>query len=206
MFQQLKNIDTAFKHVRLLVVVVIITSTALCCFTLYKCHLLVTEIQGTIYILYNGKVLEAYATERKENIPVEARTHVALFHEYFFTLYPDAKKIQENISKALNLADISAKQQYDNLKENRYYSNIISGNISQEIQMDSIFLDLDQQPIYFRYYGTQRIIRATSTVIRSLVTEGYLRNLEGKSDDNSQGFLIERWNTLENQDLKTINR
>jgi conjugative transposon TraK protein len=171
----------------------------------YKSFQLITQTQERIYILSNAKALEAYSAERKDNIPVEARDHVKMFHHYFFTLDPDDKMIQVNITKALYLADVSAKRQYDNLKENRYYSNIISGNISQGIEVDSIQLNLDSYPYYFRYYSKQRIIRATSIVMRSLITEGYLRNV-ARSDNNAHGFLIERWNTLENKDIKTINR
>lgn len=205
MFQQLKNIDTAFRHIRLFSLVLIAACGFICCYTVYKSFQLITQTQERIYILSNAKALEAYSAERKDNIPVEARDHVKMFHHYFFTLDPDDKMIQANITKALYLADVSAKRQYDNLKENRYYSNIISGNISQGIEVDSIQLNLDGYPYYFRYYSKQRIIRATSIVMRSLITEGYLRNV-ARSDNNAHGFLIERWNTLENKDIKTINR
>ncbi len=205
MFQQLKNIDTAFKHIRLFSLVLIVACAFICCYTVYKSFQLITQTQERIYILSNAKALEAYSAERKDNIPVEARDHVKMFHHYFFTLDPDDKMIQANVTKALYLADVSAKRQYDNLKESRYYSNIISGNISQGIEVDSIALNLDSYPYYFRYYSKQRIIRATSIVMRSLITEGYLRNV-ARSDHNSHGFLIERWNTLENKDIKTINR
>ncbi|MBX2914722.1 MAG: conjugative transposon protein TraK [Cyclobacteriaceae bacterium] len=205
MFQQLKNIDTAFRHIRLFSLVLIAACGFICCYTVYKSFQLITQTQERIYILSNEKALEAYSAERKDNIPVEARDHVKMFHHYFFTLDPDDKMIQVNITKALYLADVSAKRQYDNLKENRYYSNIISGNISQGIEVDSIQLNLDNYPYYFRYYSKQRIIRATSIVMRSLITEGYLRNV-ARSDNNAHGFLIERWNTLENKDIKTINR
>ena len=103
------------------------------------------------------------------------------------------------------LADNSAKRQYENLKENSYYANIISGNISQEITTDSISLNMDQWPVYFRYYGTQKIIRTTSIVYRSLLTEGYLRSVS-RSDNNPHGFLVERWNTIENRDIKKESR
>lgn len=205
MFQQLKNIDTAFRHIRLFSLVLIAVCGFICCYTVYKSFQLITQTQERIYILSNAKALEAYSAERKDNIPVEARDHVKMFHHYFFTLDPDDKMIQVNITKALYLADVSAKRQYDNLKESRYYSNIISGNISQGIEVDSIALNLDSYPYYFRYYSKQRIIRATSIVMRSLITEGYLRNV-ARSDHNSHGFLIERWNTIENKDIKTINR
>lgn len=162
-------------------------------------------MQERIYILANGKALEAWSAERKDNIPVEARDHVRMFHYYFFTLDPDDRVIEANVSKALYLADGSAKRQYDDLKESRYYSNIISGNISQEIVTDSISIDINQYPFYFKCYARQRLIRTTSIVTRSLVTEGFLRNVS-RSDNNPHGFLIEKWATIENKDIKIENR
>ena len=205
MFKKMKNIDTAFHHVRGFTMLVIVSCVLICCFALYKSFSLVSQMQGKVYILANGKALEAYASDRKDNIPVEARDHVNTFHQLFFTLDPDDKVIKTNLTKALYLADASAKREYDNLKENGYYSGIISGNISQAIKVDSISIDIDQYPYRFRCYATQSIIRTTSIVSRSLVTEGTLRNVS-RSDNNPHGFLIERWNTIENRDLKTENR
>lgn len=205
MFQQLRNIDSAFKHIRLFSLVLIAASVFTVCYAIHKSFELITEAEERIYILSNGKALEAWSAERKDNIPVEARDHVRMFHHHFFTLDPDDKVIQVNIKKALYLADESAKRQYDNLKENRYYSNIISGNISQQIFVDSIRIDTEMYPFYFRCHAHQKLIRTTSIVTRSLVSEGYLRNVS-RSDNNPHGFLIEKWNTLENRDIKTENR
>ena len=205
MFKQMKNIDSAFQHIRCFTLVVVVGSFVLCGFAVYKSYRLVSQTQSKIYILANGKVLEAFASDRKDNIPVEARDHIKTFHQLFFTLDPDDKVIQENVTKAFYLADASAKREYDNLKENGYYANLISGNISQEISVDSVAVDLQDYPYSFRCYATQRIIRTTSTVFRSLVTEGYLRNVS-RSDNNPHGFLIERWSTLENRDLKIQTR
>jgi conjugative transposon TraK protein len=205
MFTKMKNIETAFRYVRLFTIIIVIGCILLCGFVLYHSFQLAAITQSKVYVLANAKALEAMAADRKDNIPVEAKDHISMFHHYFFTLDPDEKVIQRNISKALYLADGSAKQQYENLKENGYYSNIIAGNISQQISIDSVALNIDSYPYYFRYYGTQEIIRATSTVYRSLITEGYLRDVS-RSDNNSHGFLIERWNTIENKDVKTITR
>lgn len=205
MFTQFKNIDSAFRMVRGFSMLAVIGSLCLSAFAIAKCYSVIKESRENIYILAGGKVLQAIAGERKDNIPVEARDHVRTFHEYFFTLDPDDKVIKENITRALYLADGSAKQVYDNLKENGYYANIISGNISQEISVDSIYLKANEYPIYWRCYATQKIIRSTSIVTRNLITEGFLRNVS-RSDNNPHGFLIERWNTIENKDLKIINR
>ena len=205
MIKQLKNIDTAFNHIRTFSIVLLVACITLCGFTVYKSYELVNNSQSKVYILANGKALEAFASDRKENIPVEARDHVKMFHFYFFTLHPDDKVIQTNLNKALYLADRSAKAQYDNLRENSYYANIISGNVSQEISIDSISIDTKTYPYYFRCAAKQRIIRTTSVVTRTLITEGLLRNVQ-RSDNNPHGFLIERWNTIENKDIKVENR
>src|SRR5689334_13244914 len=131
MFSQMKQIDLAFRQLRLFSILVILSFAGLSAIVVYRSYALVRTVQGRIYILANGKALEAYAAERKDNIPVEARDHVASFHHLFFTLDPDEKVITSNISKALYLADGSAKQQYDNLKENGYYAGLIAGNVSQ---------------------------------------------------------------------------
>lgn len=205
MFRQFQNIDSAFRHIRLFSIVVVVSCFLITAYSIYKTSASIANAQQRIFILANGKALEAYSAERKDNIPVEARDHVKMFHYYFFTLDPDDKVIQTNITKALYLADGTAKKQYDNLKETGYYSSLISGNISQEVVIDSIRIDISSYPYYFRWQGSQRIIRPTSIVTRSLITEGYLRNVS-RSDNNPHGFLIERWKTLENKDVKTENR
>lgn len=199
MFQQLKNIDTAFKHIKAFSIVLIIVCLIISCFSLVKSYQAVQAAQNRIYILANGKALEAFSAGRKDNIQVEARDHVKTFHEYFFSLDPDDQVIQSNVSRALYLADGSAKAQYDNLRENGYYSNLISANISQEITVDSVQLTIDQYPYSFRCFATQKLIRSTSTSNRNLVTEGFLRNVS-RSDNNPHGFLIEKWNTVSNKD------
>lgn len=205
MFTKTKNIDTAFRHVRLFSIAFMAGCIIISIMIAYKSFQLVSQAQQKVFILANGKALEAYAADRKDNIPVEAKDHVKMFHHYFFTMDPDEKVIQANITRSLYLADVSAKQQYDNLKENGYYANLIAGNISQEMHTDSIVINTNVYPFYFRYKGNQKIIRPSTIVTRSLVTEGYLRNVS-RSDNNSHGFLIEKWRTLENVDIKIQNR
>jgi hypothetical protein len=117
MFKNLNHIDSAFSYVRGFTLIIILGCLGLCGFVLYKSYALAAATQHTIYIL------------------VEARDHIRLFHEFFFTLDPDEKAIQSTVARALSLADASAKKQYENLQESGFYSSLISGNISQEIQV-----------------------------------------------------------------------
>lgn len=205
MFKQTKNINSSFRHIKAFSLLLVTGCFILCGFVLYKSYELSARVQDKIYVLSGDKALEAYASKRKDNIEVEARSHIAMFHTDFFSLDPDEKVIESNITKALYLADGSAKRQYDNLKETSYYSSIISGNISQQIAIDSITLNIKIEPYFFHCYATIRIIRPNSIVTRNLITQGYLRNT-ARSDHNPHGFLIERWETIENRDIKTENR
>lgn len=205
MFTKLKNIDTAFRYVRGFTILVICSCTLSSIYVVWKSYTTVSSLQDKVYVLANGKAIEAFASDRKENIPVEAKDHVKTFHQYFFTLDPDEKVIKDNISKALYLADGSAKNIYNDLRENGYYSSIISGNISQEISVDSVVIDISNYPFSFRCYAEQKIIRPVSIVKRRLVTQGELRSVS-RSDNNPHGFLIERWKTIDNQDISSEQR
>jgi conjugative transposon TraK protein len=205
MFKETKNIDSSFRHIKIFTFLVVAGCFLLCGFVLYKSYELSARVQDKIYILAGDQAMEAFASKRKDNVLVEAKSHISLFHIYFFTLDPDDKVIEKNISKALYMADASAKKQYNNLKETGYYSNIIAGNISQQISIDSITVDIKVEPYFFHCYATERIIRPNSIVTRNLITQGYLRNVS-RSEHNPHGFLIERWETLENKDIKTENR
>jgi len=199
MFTHLRNIETAFQQNKKIVALVILTSAVISIAAIYFAFAAFQKSTAQIYVLANGKVLEALAADRKDNIPVEARDHIKMFHHYFFTLDPDEKVIQGNISKALYLADESARNQYNDLKEKSYYNNLISGNISQTLVVDSIQLSMDTYPYPFKCFATEKLIRAASTINKLLVTQGFLRNVS-RSDNNPHGFLIEHWETLANRD------
>ncbi|UYQ92151.1 conjugative transposon protein TraK [Chitinophaga horti] len=199
-FSRAKSVDVAFRQVKHFALIVVLASLFLCGFIVVRTQTRITEAENKVLVLLNGKVVEAVPSTREENKPVEARDHVATFHEYFFTLSPDDRLIQENINRALYLADRSAKDQYDNLVERNYFSNVISGNVSQRIRIDSVVLDMERYPYYFRCMARQEITRVTAVVERSLITEGYLRSVP-RSEQNSHGLLIERWKILENNDI-----
>jgi conjugative transposon TraK protein len=203
--QHLRNIDTAFKHVRLFTAVISVAFACSCCYLIYSSNQQIDKANQRVIIIAGGKAFQALVGSRRDNIPVEIRDHIKVFHQYFFNLSPDEKAIENTMRKALYLADESAKAQYEDLLEKGYYSNLVSGNISQEVVADSIVLSKDE-PVFFHYYGKLIITRSSAITTRSLITEGFIRDLNERSDNNPHGFLIERWATVENKDLSTRKR
>jgi len=200
MFKKMKNLETAFQHVRGFTIAIVA-----CAFLAvgYMAWLIKTEpiaLQSKVYILSGNTAWSALAADKSAYLPMQARGHVRAFHEAFFTLDPDDKVIKQNLTKALYLADGSAKKVYDSLSVSGYYSGIMAGNISQRINVDSVQVDTRSPPYHFRCYATLHLIRSTSNVTQSLVTEGDLREVS-RSDNNLLGFLIEHWTTVENKVL-----
>jgi len=204
MFTKMKNIDTAFRYTRLFSLLFLVACTALCGYMIYRTNATLSANRGKVFVLVNGRLVEAIAKDR--NYEVEIRDHISTFHALFFTLSPDEKAIQSQVSKALYLADGSARRLYQNMKESGYYSSLISGNISQGIEIENIELDMTTAPYRFRCTGMQVITRTTSILTRSIVTQGYVRTGLVQSDNNNHGFLIEKWEIVENKDIKTISR
>lgn len=200
-FKSLTNIETSFKQMRIMLVVFITLTFCLAVYVVYSAFEFARKSREKIYVLDNGKSLMlALSQDISQNRPVEARDHVRRFHELFFTLAPDQKAIDSNIGQALNLCDESAQDEYANLKEAGYFSNLIAGNVSQEIKIDSVSTNFRDYPYTARCYATQTIIRATSLTRRSLVSTCRLRDVT-RSDNNPHGFLMEKWQVLENRDL-----
>ncbi|MBS1665181.1 MAG: conjugative transposon protein TraK [Bacteroidetes bacterium] len=201
MFKILKNIDFSFRQLRRLTIYALTASLIISILSIYYAN----NAHNRVYILIGGAVMEAAVAEKKDYLPVIAKAHIKNFHQLFWTLEPDDKYIQSNISQALYLADESAKRLSLDYREAGYYSSLISGNVSQSISIDSIALDMDTYPFHFQCWATEKIVRPTSITTRALLTNGDLRTT-GRSPNNELGFLIEKLLVLDNHDIKTKNR
>ncbi|OJV76364.1 MAG: conjugative transposon protein TraK [Bacteroidia bacterium 44-10] len=205
-FKSLKNIETSFKQIRIIAIVFVVLCAGITGYSVWSSYAFAEEQRQKIYVLDEGKSLMlALSQDLSQNRPVEAREHVKRFHELFFTLSPDKSAIESNINRALFLVDKSAFKYYQDMQEKGYYNRIISGNINQIIQVDSVACNLDAYPYKTTVYAKQMIIRASNVTERSLVTRCDLRN-SVRSDNNPHGFIMERFEIIENRDLRTIDR
>lgn len=165
----------------------------------------VASARKSVYILdANSNPLLARQTDVRVNREAEYRAHIAQFHSLFFTLTPDDKFIEYQLKQAMYLVDESGALQYNTLKEKGFFNSILASSAVLTIQMDSVYIDMPRK--YFRYYGKQKIDRRSSLVTRTLVTEGYLKDLDIRSDNNPHAVLITRWKTLENKDLENVSK
>jgi conjugative transposon TraK protein len=160
---------------------------------------MVVDAQQKIYVLDGNVPILVQRTTMEETLDVEAKSHVEMFHHYFFTLAPDDKYIKYTLDKAMYLVDETGLAQYNTLKEKGFYNNIMGTSAVCSIFCDSI--SFNKKKMEFTYYGRQRIERRTSILTRELVTAGQLKRVP-RTDNNPHGLLIVNWRTLLNKDIE----
>lgn len=202
----MRNIETSFRQIRFFGIVFLVACASITGYSVWSSYRFAEAQRQKVYVLDGGKSLMlALSQDLSQNRHVEAREHVRRFHELFFTLSPDKAAIESNINRALFLVDKSAFKYYQDMAERGYYNRIISGNINQTIAVDSVALDLDAYPYTAVTYARQTIIRASNITERSLVTRCKLIN-SVRSDNNPQGFTMEKFEIIENRDLRVLER
>ena len=205
-FKTLRNIENSFKQIRLYAIVFAVLCIGVAGYAIWESYRFAELQRQKVYVLDNGKSLMlALAQDASINRPVEAREHVRRFHELFFTLAPDKSAIENNMKRAFNLADKSAFNYYKDLAEKGYYNRIISVNVQQRLEVDSVVCNFETYTYDKKTYAKQIIIRSSNVTKRNLITSCYLVN-SVRSDTNPQGFNIEKFTVVQNNDLEIIER
>lgn len=195
----IKNLENKIKLVMIITGLVVVACVIISISSIMAATSMVVDSQKKIYVLDGNVPVLVNRTTMEETLDVEARSHVEMFHHYFFTLAPDDKYIKYTMEKAMYLVDETGLAQYNTLKEKGFYSNIMGTSSVFSIFCDSIRLNMDKME--FTYYGRQRIERRTSVLTRELVTAGQLKRVP-RTDNNPHGLLIVNWRTLLNKDLE----
>jgi len=205
-FKSLKNLETNFRQIRLFSIVFLCLCAIVAGYSVWSAYGFAEKQREKIYVLDGGKSLMlALSQDLSQNRPVEAREHVKRFHELFFTLSPDKRAIESNIQRAMVLCDKTAFNYYKDMAEKGYYNRIISGNIIQNVIVDSIRCNYDVYPYQVSTYARQIIIRESNLTERSLITTCQLLNTS-RSEDNPHGFFMENFDIKENKDIMTVDR
>ena len=195
----LKNLENKIKLVMIVSCLFLLGCVVISIASIWMARGMVDDAHKKIYVLDGNVPIMVTRSTMEETLDVEAKSHVEMFHYYFFTLAPDDKYIKYTMEKAMYLVDETGLAQFNALKEKGFYNNIMGTSAVFSIFCDSI--KFDKQQMTFTYYGRQRIERRTNILMRKLVTAGELKRVP-RTENNPHGLLITNWRTLLNQDLE----
>jgi len=195
----IKNLENKIKLVMIVCSLFLVGCIVISLGSIWTARGMVSDAQKKVYVLDSNVPVLVKQTTMEETLDVEAKSHIDMFHHYFFTLAPDDKYIKYTMEKAMYLVDETGLAQYNALKEKGLYSNIMGTSAVFSIFCDSI--RFDDKSMEFTYYGRQRIERRTSILTRELVTAGVLKRVP-RTENNPHGLLITNWRTLLNKDIE----
>ncbi len=205
MLNTLNNVDTVHRQQRILTYVCVVLFVVGTAYMYTHTTNLVREQSRLVYANIGGSLIQLTPADEREYLPIQSKAHVELFHTIFYDLDPDPAAIDRQLARSLVLGDATVRELHDRYQEDQFYRNLVASNLSQDITVDSVAVDLSTDPFHFTFHGKLTLTRPTTVTERTLVTEGYLRQVK-MTEDNPYGFLIERYQVIENDDLGTKRR
>lgn len=194
-----KNLENKIKLVTIFCILFLVACVIISIGSVLIAKGMIRDAQDKIYVLDSNVPILVHRTEASEDIDIEAKSHIEMFHHLFFTLTPDDKYIKYTMDKAMYLVDESGMAQYNALKEKGFYNNLLSTSTIFSIFCDSI--KFDKKTMQFKYWGRQRIERRSKILYREIITAGKLKRVP-RSENNPHGLIILNWRTLLNKDLE----
>ena len=121
----IKNLENKIKLVMIICSLFLVGCIIISISSIWTARVMVTDAQQKVYVLDGNVPILVQRSTMEETLDVEAKSHIEMFHHFFFTLAPDDKYIKYTMEKAMYLIDETGLAQYNTLKEKGFYSNIM---------------------------------------------------------------------------------
>lgn len=184
-----KNIYGVLKTNRFIVLAVVIASALTCTVCVLMVIQLHRESTNSAFVVNgDGTVVPLKLVSQRENLAVEAKAHLELFHRYFYGI--DASNYERNLEKALWLGDVSVTDLYRQKQSEGVYNRLLQYSLVQEVVRVETQLEIQAEPYRFRSVILFKINRGSVTDTYELTTSGNLVHVDRNFPHNPHGLLI----------------
>lgn len=199
------GIDQELRSRKVLVVATLLFSAAVCIGVVVASFMFVRQSRDTVYVVDKGSTIMASIADGDVQRDLEVEDHVRRFHELMFNLAPSTESQKRNLEQALHMADRSAYDWWRDQSEAGFYSRLVSANISQEIQIDSVQFSMQAYPYPARLFGKVYLTRESNITAYDFVSECRLSDVP-RSRSNPHGLMIEKFTIKRYESLGTRKR
>ncbi|WP_209403701.1 conjugal transfer protein TraK [Pseudozobellia sp. WGM2] len=196
-----KNIYSVLKLNRFIVLAVVLACLLTIIFavvTVYRFNQ--RMLNSTFAVNTDGSIIPLKLVSQKENMEVEALSHLDLFHNYFYGI--DESNYEKNLEKALWLGDSTVDNVYRQKKADGVYNRLLQYSLVQKVISVHTELILNGERISFQTETIFEINRGSIIDRYQLITTGNLLQVDRNFPNNTHGLLIT--NFFENT-LKKLN-
>lgn len=192
-----KNIYDVLKLNRFIVLATVIGAVLTCMVSVLMVIKLHRESMDNAFVVNgDGSVIPLKMVSQLENLEVEAKAHLELFHRYFYGI--DAGNYESNLEKALWLGNSSVDALYRQKKAEGVYNRLLQYSLVQKVRRIASKVDLQKEPYTFETVTVFEINRGSVTDTYELTTTGKLIHVDRNFPNNTHGLLITNFfeNTL----------
>ena len=199
------NIETGFRKMKFVTLASICASVTVALASVAVAISYVGKANDQVFVVENGAAMVASAAPSGAQKDLEVQDHLTRFHELMFNLSPSSESIKRNIDRALIMSDRSAYDYWRDLSERGFYQRLVSANISQQIVVDSVKVNIGSYPYDAVTYGRLFLIRESNITAYQFESTCRLVDVE-RSQSNPHGLMIEKFIVRRNENIGTKRR
>ena len=199
------TIETSFRKLKFITVASIASGVIIALGAVYISGQQMLSNNDNIYVIDRGSAVMAARSGQDAYRDLEVKDHIERFHELMFNLSPNSESIKRNLDRALVMSDKSAYDYWSDLSERGFYSRIVSANISQEIVIDSVKVDMSAYPYQAKTYAKVFMLRESNITAYDFESSCRLVDVE-RSPSNPHGLMIEKFRVSKNENMGTRQR
>ena len=200
-----ETIETSFRKLKFITLASIVSGVVIALGAVYIAGQHMLSNNDNIYVIDRGSAVMAARSGQDAYRDLEVKDHIERFHELMFNLSPNSESIKRNLDRALPMSDKSAYDYWSDLSERGFYSRIVSANISQEIVIDSVRVDMSSYPYQAKTYAKIFMLRESNITAYEFESSCRLVDVE-RSQSNPHGLMIEKFRVSKNENLGTRHR
>ena len=199
------TIETSFRKLKFITVASIASGVIIALGAVYISGQQMLSNNDNIYVIDRGSAVMAARSGQDAYRDLEVKDHIERFHELMFNISPNSESIKRNLDRALVMSDKSAYDYWSDLSERGFYSRIVSANLSQEIVIDSVKVDMSSYPYQAKTYAKVFMLRESNITAYDFESSCRLVDVE-RSPSNPHGLLIEKFRVSKNENMVTRQR
>ena len=199
------TIETSFRKLKFITVASIASGVVIALGAVYISGQQMLSNNDNIYVIDRGSAVMAARSGQDAYRDLEVKDHIERFHELMFNLSPNSESIKRNLDRALVMSDKSAYDYWSDLSERGFYSRIVSANISEEIVIDSVKVDMSSYPYQAKTYAKVFMLRESNITAYDFESSCRLVDVE-RSPSNPHGLMIEKFRVSKNENMGTRQR
>jgi conjugative transposon TraK protein len=194
--KSLKDIPASFSLAKRALLFCMIFSIVISLGSMVWAYYTIRYVKNTAYILTKDGQAALISVIDMNEIDhyrkPEILNHINMYHSYFWDI--DQFNYKRRIDNALYLAGNSGKELFQTLEASGHFAKIVTENLTQKIEVDSIKIEEETYPYKAEIYGKLHVFRtdqkAEST--NKLRAKFILYNVS-RTDKNPHGLLIENY-------------